>query len=297
MELKEVMAKPCIPFNIGGRVFDLSSQFLIMGIINMTPDSFYDGGRYSLIDKALSRVEQMIKDGANIIDVGGESSRPGSLPISSSEEIQRTVPLIRAIKSRFDIPVTLDTYKWEVLKAGLDAGIDGINDIYALSYSLEYAQEAAASQLPVILMHMQGEPKNMQNEPKYHDILQEMKDFFLERRNFFCSLGGKAYNVIMDPGIGFGKTYHHNLTLLRHLEEIRPGTSPILVGLSRKSLFQTMLGKPVHERLIGSVVLGVLACTKGANILRVHDVAETADALKVLHTWNHEMEKKVYEVG
>lgn len=252
-----------------------------MGILNLTPDSFSDGGLFTKKDSALKHVVQMINDGAQIIDVGGESTRPGAAEISEDEECQRVVPVIQAIREISDIPISIDSSKTEVMKQAVSAGASMINDVNALR--AEGAVEVAAElNVPVCLMHMQGEPRTMQHTPSYENVVEEVKDFLKQRIDVCARAGIKRSNIIIDPGFGFGKTLEHNLSLFKHLGEFAVLNVPLLVGVSRKSMIAAVLNNaPVEERLYGGVALATLAAWMNANILRVHDVKATADALKL----------------
>lgn len=252
----------------------------IMGILNLTPDSFSDGGLFINKENALNHVKQMIDDGADIIDVGGESTRPGASEVSVDEECQRVIPLIKAIREISDIPISIDTSKTEVMRQAIDAGASMINDVNALQ--AEGAVELAAKlNVPVCVMHMQGEPRTMQHTPKYNDVVQEVKEFLQQRINVCLKAGIKKEHIIIDPGFGFGKTLEHNLALFKHIPKFEKLDSPLLVGVSRKSMIGTILNISAADKCLhGSVALATLAAWMGANILRVHDVKETADALK-----------------
>lgn len=257
------------------------NQPCVMGILNLTPDSFSDGGLFINKDNALKHVSQMINDGAQIIDVGGESTRPGADEISEDEECQRVIPVIQAIREISDIPISIDSSKTEVMKQAVSAGASMINDVNALR--AEGAVELVAElNVPVCLMHMQGLPRTMQHTPSYKNVVQEVKDF-LKQRIGVCEIAGiKRSNIIIDPGFGFGKTLEHNLSLFKHLEEFEELNVPILVGVSRKSMIGAVLNDAhVEERLYGGVALATLAAWMNTNILRVHDVKATVDALKL----------------
>jgi dihydropteroate synthase len=261
-------------------VVDLDEP-VVMGVLNVTPDSFFDGGRHADPGAALDRALQMVEEGAAIIDVGGESTRPGAAAVSATEEIQRVVPVIERIAARVSVPLSVDTSKPEVMRAAVEAGAQMINDVRALA--LPGALEAAAaSGAAVCLMHMQGEPSDMQRDPRYADVVAELKDFLAGRVEAAVAAGIALERICVDPGIGFGKRPEHNLELIRHLDRLADPAIPVLVGVSRKSLLGIITGRPAAERLVGSVVLAALCAERGARILRVHDVAPTVDALKVL---------------
>lgn len=264
----------------GRRELDLSKAH-VMGILNVTPDSFSDGGRYDRLDAALRHVEHMCAAGAALIDVGGESTRPGAASVSTQQELDRVVPVVEAIAARFDVIVSVDTSTPEVMREAAPAGAGLINDIRALRRA--GAMEAAAgSGLPVCIMHMQGEPATMQASPIYESVLDEVSAF-LEERVAACEAAGiPRSRIVLDPGFGFGKSLEHNLQLFAGMEALRPPGLPVLVGVSRKSMIGQVLDRPVEQRLHGSVALAALAVGKGAKIIRVHDVAETVDAVRMI---------------
>jgi len=252
----------------------------IMGILNVTPDSFSDGGRYTDLDAAVEAARAMRADGADIIDVGGESTRPGADSVSAGEELERVIPVIRAIREEGCQAISIDTSKPEVMAAAVAAGATMINDVMALR--AEGAVEAARDLgVPVCLMHMQGLPRTMQKNPSYDDVVIEVRDFLLGRVEACASAGLDARRLMIDPGFGFGKTLEHNLTLLANLDVLVDTGIPVLVGLSRKSMIAKMLDRPVGNRAAASAALALLAVQRGASMVRVHDVTETADALNV----------------
>jgi dihydropteroate synthase len=252
----------------------------VMGILNLTTDSFYDGGRFSTIDLALFHVEKMIEEGATLIDVGAESSRPFAKAIPVQEEIDRIAPVLSAIKERFNILLSVDTYKPPVMEEAVKLGVHMINDIYALQQpgALEVV---AANQVAVVLMHIQHTPLTMQLNPSYQQVVADVGDF-LARRVMACLKAGIGENrIIIDPGFGFGKTTLHNMQLLKNLSAFKKMGYPLLVGLSRKSSIGELLALPVEERLFGSVSAHVIAVLKGASIIRAHDIKPTVEALKI----------------
>lgn len=263
------------------RVLDLS-QPRVMGVLNVTPDSFSDGGQWQSVDDSLFAVEAMVHDGVDIIDVGGESTRPGADPVSVQQELDRVIPVIEAIRARFTHWISLDTSTPEVMRAGVAAGADMINDVRGLQRAGALAA-AADCQVPVGLMHMLGQPKTMQEQPHYDDVVREVADFLQQRCAVAMAAGIAPSQLLIDPGFGFGKTFTHNLSLLRSLDALVALGYPVLVGLSRKSMLGEITGKPVHQRLAASVAAALYAVHKGASIVRVHDVAATVDALKVWH--------------
>lgn len=254
---------------------------LVMGILNVTPDSFSDGGYFVNNEIAVQHVHQMIKEGAAIIDIGGESTRPGAAAVSVDEECQRVIPIIKSIREVTDIPVSIDTSKAEVMHEAVTAGASMINDVNALKN--EGAVDIAAKlDVPVCIMHMQGEPRTMQHKPEYENVVADIKEFLNYRIDKCIEAGINRDNIIIDPGFGFGKTLEHNLSLFKHLDEFKSLDVPLLVGVSRKSMIGAVLNDaPVDERLHGSVALATLAAWMNANILRVHDVKATVDALKL----------------
>jgi dihydropteroate synthase len=269
----------------GEQTLDLSRP-AVMGILNATTDSFSDGGSYFRGDHldvscALRRVETMIAEGAAVIDIGGESTRPGAQAVSLDEEKRRVLPLVAAIRERFDVIVSVDTSSPELMTEAAAAGAGLINDVRALQRQ-GALQAAASTGLPVCLMHMQGEPGTMQQNPRYGNVILEVKAF-LQQRIAACESAGIASDrLILDPGFGFGKTLQHNLQLLRELSALAALGYPVLVGLSRKSMIGKLLKRELHERLPASVTLAVLAAERGAKLIRVHDVAATSDALQIL---------------
>jgi len=253
---------------------------MVMGILNVTPDSFSDGGRFNAPDFALAHVEQMIKDGVDIIDIGGESTRPGAAAVSEQDEIERVVPLVEAIRSRFDVPISVDTSKPGVMRSAVVAGADMLNDVRALQ---EDGALLAAAELavPVCLMHMQGEPRSMQQNPHYDDVTVDVLQFLRERINACQAAGITRDKLLVDPGFGFGKSLSHNLTLLKELDRFKSLELPLLVGVSRKSMIGAVLEKTVEQRLYGSLAAASLALWQGASIIRAHDVAATKDIVKL----------------
>jgi dihydropteroate synthase len=254
-----------------------------MGIINITPESRYGGGFTRLCDEVLRRVEQMVNEGVAIIDVGGESTRPDvSTPVPLQEELDRVLPVLEVIKNRFPVLLSVDTLKPEVMQAALAVGVDIINDVNALQ-APGAVEVVANSQAMVCLMHMQGEPKTMQVAPHYEDVVGEVKSFLIERMQACLAAGIAKERIIIDPGFGFGKTLAHNAHLLNHLDELQSLGVPVLVGLSRKIMIEAALNLPVEQRLYASLALAVLAITKGAAIIRTHDVKPTLEAVRMAH--------------
>lgn len=259
---------------IGNKIFEPSEKTYVMGILNVTPDSFSDGGSYTSIDKAMEQAEKMIQQGADIIDVGGESTRPGHVQIGDEEEIKRVVPVIREIKKKFDIPVSIDTYKSVVAKAALEAGADLLNDIWGFRYDEKMAELAAEYDVPVCLMH------NRDNLD-YDDFIEDVKKDLQISLDIAEKYGVKKENIMLDPGVGFGKTYEQNLMVMNHLEEIVDMGYPVLLGTSRKSVIGLTLDLPVDEREEGTLATSVLGAIKGCQFVRVHDVEKNVRALKM----------------
>ena len=246
-----------------------------MGVVNVTPDSFSDGGRFEDAETALAHAHKLLEEGADILDVGGESSRPGAAPVSADEELRRILPVVRQLR---DAPVSVDTRRPEVMRAVLDFGASMINDIEALT-APGALEAVAGSDCAVCLMHKKGEPATMQRDPHYEDVVAEVKSYLDERVKAARAAGVAADRIVVDPGFGFGKTVDHNLILLKHLRTL--SSLPVLAGLSRKSSLQKITGRAVGERLAGSLALALLALQGGAKILRVHDVKETRDVIAV----------------
>lgn len=264
---------------LAGKTLDLSRP-QVMGILNVTPDSFSDGGLFLAPAAAVERARQMVEEGAAIIDVGGESTRPDAAPVPVQEELRRVIPVIERICQEVPVPVSVDTSKAEVMRAAVAAGAAMINDVRALR--LEGALDAAAEAgVPVCLMHMQGEPSTMQRRPHYEDVVEEVKAFLAQRAQACVQAGIPSRGILIDPGFGFGKTTRHNLLLLKHLSAFRALGRPLLVGVSRKSMIGAVLGVPPEERMYGSVALAALAAWQGASIVRVHDVRATVEALRM----------------
>ena len=268
---------------IGDKIFDLDKQTIVMGILNVTPDSFSDGGKNFSVDDAVNHATSMVKDGADIIDVGGESTRPGAANISLEEESGRVMPVIEQLVSTVDVPLSIDTYKAKIAQKALDAGVNMVNDITALQGDKLMASAIAEYDVPVCLMHMKGNPRNMQIDPKYDDVVKDIKLFLKERAEYamFCDI--KKENIIVDPGLGFGKRtgrgIEDNCEIIGRLAEFKDLGYPILIGPSRKTFIENVCGGytalPVSKRLEGSLAAACLAIANGADIVRVHDVKET----------------------
>ena len=254
----------------------------IMGIINVTPDSFSDGGKYANVEAAVMRAKQMVADGADIIDIGGESSRPGAEPISANEECRRVVPVVQALAEQFQIPISVDTYKAEVAYEALSAGACVINDITALHGDPNMCQILADAQAGVILMHMQGVPATMQKAPTYQNVVVEVHAWLTEVASQAVDRGIDSSRIMIDPGIGFGKTFDHNLEILRNLIQFRGIGYPLLVGVSRKKFIGQILDLPVHQREEGTAATVAWSIINGANVVRVHDVAKMKQVVQVI---------------
>lgn len=253
----------------------------VMGILNVTPDSFSDGGRFAVQEQALAHARDMVAAGAAWIDIGGESTRPGAADVSEAEELDRVIPVIEKIASSLDVKISIDTSKATVMREAVAAGAGMINDVRALREP--GALEAASSTDALIcLMHMQGQPRSMQQAPDYEDVVCEVKDFLLQRIHACAGAGIERERLLLDPGFGFGKTVHHNYQLLHRLQAFRELRAPLLIGMSRKSMLGAVTGRAVDQRLAASLAGATIAALKGAQILRVHDVAETVDAVQVV---------------
>ena len=262
-----------------GKLLDMS-RTQVMGILNITPDSFSDGGDFFSLNQAIARAREMMREGAAIIDVGGESTRPRAQPVPVDVELERVIPVIEGITRELPIPVSVDTSKPEVMRAAVAAGAGMINDICALrtTGALEAAAQAG---VPICLMHMQGEPGSMQYNPSYENVVTEVKQFLAQRIKACLAAGIERSKILVDPGFGFGKSLQHNLTLLNRLQDFQELGVPVMVGLSRKSMLGIVLNAPVKRRLYGSIAAAVLAVWQGASIVRVHDVRATVEAVKI----------------
>uniref|UniRef100_UPI00334101DD dihydropteroate synthase n=1 Tax=Castellaniella defragrans TaxID=75697 RepID=UPI00334101DD len=252
---------------------------LVMGIVNVTPDSFSDGARHFRTHEAIAYAQRLVDEGADILDVGGESTRPGSLAVPVDEELRRVVPVVEALRE-CGVPISVDTCKPEVMAAALQAGADMINDIMGFE-APGAAEVVAESACAVCVMHMRGEPRTMQDAPVYDDVVREVGGYLRGRAQALRSLGIAPGRIVLDPGFGFGKSVEHNYTLLARLRELEAGSYPLLLGMSRKSMIGAVTGRPVDQRLGGSIAAALAGVARGARILRVHDVADTVDALKV----------------
>lgn len=266
--------------NFAGRMLDMSDCH-VMGILNVTPDSFSDGGRFNQVDAALARAREMAADGAVFIDVGGESTRPGATPVAVEQELERVCPVVEAITRELDVIVSVDTSSPQVMAEVTKLGAGMINDVRALQRN-GAPEEAARANIPVCVMHIQGEPDTMQNDPRYRNVRREVSSFLAERMRIIEKAGVRPENILLDPGFGFGKSARHNLQLLASLEQLQLLGHPVLVGISRKSMLGHITGREVSERLPASLAAATISAMKGASIIRVHDVRETVDAVKVV---------------
>ncbi len=266
-----------------GRELSLARP-LVMGVLNVTPDSFSDGGRFAEPALAAEHALRMVHDSADIIDIGGESTRPGAEPVPVEQEIERVIPVITAIRRETDVPISIDTYKAKTAKAALEAGADIVNDVSALRFDPEMVRVVADHKVPLVLMHMLGSPRDMQKDPRYDDCIKEVSEFLDERAEFAVAHGVARSRIIVDPGLGFGKRLEDNIVILRDLKRFRSLGRPVLVGASRKSFISKLhpSDEPADRRLGGSLAAMTLAVLNGANIIRVHDVDQTVEALKVL---------------
>lgn len=264
-----------------GKILDLRTA-QIMGVLNVTPDSFSDGGDFLSLDEAIARAHEMVEQGAAIIDIGGESTRPGAAPVSVSEELDRVIPVIEALFGKLSVPVSIDTSKPEVMRQAVRAGAGMINDVYALREQ-GALQTAVELKVPVCLMHMQGKPRTMQNSPHYDNVVLEVRSLLNDRINVCIEAGISRDRLLADPGFGFGKSLNHNLLLLNGLNELASLNVPIVAGLSRKSMIGQILDVPVHDRLYGSIALATLAVWCGISLIRVHDVRATRDAIGIIN--------------
>ena len=253
---------------------------LVMGILNATPDSFSDGGMFRTVTDAIAQAELMVKSGADLIDIGGESTRPGAKPVALQEELDRVLPVIEALKG-CGIPLSIDTYKAETMRQALRSGVDCVNDIWALRQDAAVAAVLESKDCGIVLMHMQRDPLTMQFDPEYQDVIAEVSQFLDERAKLLIQNGINRDRIAIDPGFGFGKRLEHNINMLSHFESFAPLGYPLLAGISRKSMLGKITGKETHDRMASSIAAAIMAADRGAQIIRVHDVAETVDALKL----------------
>jgi dihydropteroate synthase len=269
-------------WKVGDRVFNVSRQGLIMGVLNVTPDSFSDGGNFFASEKAIEHGLRMAAEGADIIDVGGESTRPGAEPVAAEEELRRIIPVIEKLRAKIDVPISIDTWKADVARVAIDAGAAIVNDVTGGRGDEGMLSLIAETKSAFVIMHMQGTPRTMQNQPQYEDVVLEVADFFRQQyaRAIVCNIDPMA--IAFDPGIGFGKTLDHNLELLARLERLRANDRPLVVGVSRKSFLAKLANSPeMKDRLAPAVALTALLRVRGADVFRVHDVKENVNALRV----------------
>lgn len=276
-----------------GSVLDLSTP-KVMGILNVTPDSFSDGGTHNRYHDALEHAAKMVNEGASIIDIGGESTRPGAAEVSVNEELDRVIPIVEAIAQRFDVWISVDTSKAEVMSEAAKAGMHLINDIRSL-HEPGAIEVAAQSGLPVCIMHMQGQPRTMQDAPNYENVVADIKAYFDAEIARCVAAGIDKQQIILDPGFGFGKNLSHNYQLLANLDQFHDFGLPLLAGMSRKSMIGNLLNVPPQERLVGSIACATIAAMQGAQIIRVHDVKETVQAMQIVQMTLSEKEKLAYE--
>lgn len=269
-------------WKIGDRVFDVARHGLIMGVLNVTPDSFSDGGEFLAADKATARGLQMVAEGAHIVDVGGESTHPGSQPVTVAEELRRVIPVIENLCRKLDVPISIDTSKADVARAAIQAGASIVNDVTGGQGDDEMLPLVAETRSALIIMHMQGTPRTMQVQPRYGNVVAEISEFFRQQFARAIGLNIDPMAIAFDPGIGFGKTVEHNLELLAQLEQLRPHDRALVVGVSRKSFLGKLIGSPeISNRLVPAVALTSLLRDRGADVFRVHDVKENVCALQV----------------
>jgi len=266
----------------GRFLFDFAKRRrpVVMGILNATPDSFSDGGKFRTAQDAIAQAELMIKGGADLIDIGGESTRPGAQPVELQEELDRVLPVIEGLKD-CGVPLSIDTYRAETMRQAIRAGVDCVNDIWALRQEGAVDAVLESKDCGIVLMHMQRDPQTMQFNPEYHDVLAQVMQFLKERAELLTAKGVEKNRIAIDPGFGFGKSLEHNLSMLKHFDQFSQLGYSVLAGISRKSMLGKLTGKDTHERLAPSVAAAIMAADRGARIVRVHDVLETVDALKL----------------
>ena len=280
--LKEFNQRKGYLLEIGQRVLDLSSRTHLMGVLNVTPDSFSDGGRFFKLEEAIKQGLKLAEEDADMIDIGGESTRPGSEPVTIEEELRRVIPVIEELTKMIQAPISIDTYKSRVAKEALDSGASMVNDISGSRFDPEMKKIIAEYDVPVVLMHIQGTPKNMQESPKYENLLEDIKSYLNQSISIAEEAGIGEDKIIIDPGIGFGKTLDDSLKILKNLREFKSLGRPVMVGVSRKSFIGKILDLPTDERLEGSLASMAVAIMNGANILRVHDVKESKRVAKLV---------------
>ena len=270
------------PWRCGRFLFDFSKRRrpVVMGILNATPDSFSDGGKFRIPQDAIAQADLMIEGGVDLIDIGGESTRPGAEPVALQEELDRVLPVIEALKD-CGVALSIDTYKAETMRQALRTGVDCVNDIWALRQEAAVDAVLESTDCGIVLMHMQRDPQTMQFNPEYHDVIAQVMQFLNERAELLKTKGVDGNRIAIDPGFGFGKSLEHNLSMLRHFQEFSQLGYAVLAGISRKSMLGKITGKDTHERLAPSVAAAIMSADRGARIVRVHDVPETVDALKL----------------
>lgn len=268
-------------FQCGQYQLDLTRPH-VMGIVNVTPDSFSDGGQHDSVDLAVAHALMLVEEGADILDIGGESTRPGAAVVPLDEELDRVIPVIKQVRAACDVPISIDTYKTAVMRAAIEAGADLVNDVKALQEEGALEVLSANAHVGVCLMHMLGTPQTMQSNPEYDDVVQAVSDFLQQRLDIAVQHGIDKRRILLDPGFGFGKRTVHNITLIQQLEKMQALGQPLLVGLSRKAVLGQLVGGDEQQRLYASIAASVVSAMKGANIVRVHDVKATVDALKVV---------------
>lgn len=283
IEMRDQMHVETRLWKFAGQTWQLGEIPRLMGIVNVTPDSFSDGGAWSDPQAAVAHALDLVEQGADVLDVGGESTRPGANPVSVAEELRRVIPVIEQVTQRTEVPVSIDTMKSEVAREALSAGATIVNDVSALEFDPRMAAVCAESDCGVILMHMQGTPRTMQDDPRYGDVVTDVRDFLRERVESLVTAGIAAERIVVDPGIGFGKTAEHNLQLLTHVPEFRSFGRPVLIGHSRKGFLGKLIGRKVDERLAGTIGVSIALAQQHADLLRVHDVAAVRDAMTA---WN-----------
>jgi dihydropteroate synthase len=274
-------------FVLSGRVLPLADRVHIMGVLNVTPDSFSDGGRYVNHDAAVAHALSMVEQGADVLDIGAESTKPGAVPIDEEEERRRLIPIVRAICRRITIPVSIDTTKASIAQQALDVGAAVINDISALRFDPRMGEVVAKSGAGLILMHMHGNPQTMQNAAQYTDVVEEVREFLKARLEAAKAVGIHPERILLDPGFGFGKNCQHNLVLLNGLDTFHALERPLVVGVSRKAFIGKILGRPIDERLMGTAGVVAVAIMRGARMVRVHDVAPIRDVVKIIDAIQH----------
>lgn len=276
------MAKvSCFGFKDKRITFDSSAK--LMGVVNITPDSFYDGGRYFDMEAAVDRIFELVSNGTSIIDIGGESSRPNAFPVSTEEELGRILPVIRVVRGKISVPISVDTYKSAVARIVLEEGVDIINDISALRFDPLLPEVIAEHKAGVILMHMQGVPRNMQDNPYYDDVVKEIRDFLRERIEFAVSCGISEENIMIDPGIGFGKRLEDNLLIFKNIDSFKKLDRPLLIGPSRKTFIGEITGKDPGDRIFGTAGVIAYCALKGIDLIRVHDIPKMMDVIDMVH--------------